>query len=239
MSASTENDPPDPERPRGSDNAAWTPVRRELWQWFDQHAPSLCPLYKAAVQLVHDPGFPARYHLISHAVRDIINVLPQVLEGARVRPRIDYHHHVRKIAKRWPQASVGIQRGSGADRDEKLATADTVAIPRDAFVEVDTLVRVHLDQPTQRQRDAILLRALMRANAAPAIVSRRLAEDFEAIRKWFMRYAHARADDLPSLSDGDFADYFERFERTLHSFVGHFFTGTKELDDILAKANRD
>ncbi len=54
-----------------------------------------------------------------------------------------------------------------------------------------------------------------------------------------MRYAHARADDLPSLSDGDFADYFERFERTLHSFVGHFFTGTKELDDILAKANRD
>ena len=78
----------------------------------------------------------------------------------------------------------------------------------------------------------------MRKEPMQAAVNERLVRDFKKMRDWFMRLAHLPRDNVSPIDESEFQIQFKNFEGMLHSFVGGFFTGTNELDEILRKANQ-
>jgi hypothetical protein len=53
-----------------------------------------------------------------------------------------------------------------------------------------------------------------------------------------MDLTHLRRERGPVVDESELQTHFKNFEGMLHSFVGKFFTGKKELDEILREANR-
>lgn len=78
----------------------------------------------------------------------------------------------------------------------------------------------------------------MRNEPSRGDVNKLIVSDFKKIRGWFMDLTHLRATEAPKIDEYELQMQFRKFEGMLHSFVGDFFTGTAELDDILQQANQ-
>ncbi len=225
----------------------WTPRRQELYEWFVRQAPSLAEAYKGAVYLVAQRQFPARVHFIAHAVRDIADRLPFVLDGELESDRVPYECVFDTILgtlnegprdrhlNRWPSEK------ELADGDVAQTTAaenhNAVLIPRNVYQELDKLMQHHRRRRDQPKRSALLFRALLRIDPRSSAASKRLVRAFDHECKWFMKKAHLPREPFSAVSDSELERRFERFETMLHSFVGRFFTQTRELDEILRQAN--
>lgn len=209
-----------------------SPMRRQLLAWFRAEAPSLADAYEGAIALLADSGFPGRIHFIAHAVRDTVDRLVFVLDPQLRGRRVPYEEDLDRIAKSWPN----IQDISG--NDDHAATRDSVSINYHLALDVDRLVQAHRERRQRPSQYELLFRHLMRSEPLHASANRRLVEDFKRMRDWFMRLTHLRADSAPQVAEEELQQYFYRFEAMLHSFVGDFFTGSDELDDILQQANQ-
>src|SRR5262245_36589100 len=83
------------------DPPSWTLQRQELREWCRRNASTLLPLYEGCILLL-DSTNPARHHFIASGLRDIINILPQVIGAGKLAPRLDYAKRVSAIAEHWP-----------------------------------------------------------------------------------------------------------------------------------------
>ena len=209
----------------------WTPLRRELLQWFNERVPGFADGYVAAVRLVHAGGFPARVHLVCHLVRDIYRDLPRALgdrskkhRGIEVYPELVAA--LRDVWKTNPMADEGLDADA-----ERLVSAQ-------AYAAAERLVEKSQDVKDQASVGTRLARALFRAVDRPADmpIPGWIFEAFDEEYKFFVERAHLRGDKAPS--DEGLLEHFESFERAFHSIVGSYFKGKGELDAILAETNR-
>lgn len=230
---------PDAERPKECQATIWTPIRRELLAWFRREAPSLAPAYEGALRLLHMPGFPGKIHFVSHIVRDIYKMLPEILDGSikRVSPGEVYPTLIKNVERHWPRRHV-----SFVDLDDTSEVTRTeeqgIAISRLAYKHIVQLLEKLNEIEKQPSTGQHLARVLHRVNPGEdGTIPGRLIAMFDVERRWFVKRAHlvSRPDKLP-LDDG-LLEHFEAFERALFSFVGHYFSGTRELDEILCEAN--
>ena len=214
----------------------WTSMRLELLEWFKRKAPSLAPAYEGAVRLLYTPGFPGRIHLFCHVVRDIYNFLPQILDGVtRINIGEAYPSLIKKLEQHWPS-----DRMSFVDFDDVPdgSIQETLTISRQVYQIIDELVaksRHITSQPTTGEH---LSRILYRENPTDNVhIPMRLIEEFNNTRRWFVSRAHlvTTMEKLPA--EDSLIEQFETFEKTLFSFVGQYFSGTRELDDILQQTN--
>ena len=225
------NDIPDPAvQPRPS---IWTPMRNELLAWFRDRAYSLAEAYEGAVNLIEDTGFPGRVHFIAHAVRDIADRLVYVLDPQLEGNRVQYENEMDAIEKQWPNMD-----SMGAS-DINSGAGDSVVIPVQLARRIDQLVTEHRDRRQRPTNYELLFRFLMRNEPSHLRLNERLVADFKKTRDWFMGLTHVRSEEPPQVDEGELRLQFTRFEGMLHSFVGHFFTGTRQLDDILQDANEE
>lgn len=226
----------DPERPAVSAapptrSADW-PVRRlELLTWFRTHATPLADAYEGAVRMLHDTSFPGRVHLIAHIVRDIADRLVFVLDPQLPPGRVQYENAMDGISELWPTLQT-----LGHASDGK-APQESVPIDYRLAVMIDSLVLAHRERRKRPSSHELLFRHLMRNEPTRAEVNQRLVSDFKKMRDWFMGLAHLRKE-RPDVNEGELHTQFTKFEGMLHSFVGRFFTGTAELDELLQQANR-
>lgn len=207
-------------------------MRRELINWFRSNAKPLADAYEGAVRLIEDGAFPGRITFICHAIRDIGNRLAEVLDQDIPSSRVEYDAYMDKIAGAWTSPPM-----LGADAAD-LDAAQNIAIEYGLAKQIDSLV---LDHRRRRERPSpfdLLFRILMRNEPSRASANERIVADFKATCKWFMDRAHLRRRTPCEFDEADLQMQFSRFEGILHSFVGHFYTGMKELDDILRHANR-
>jgi hypothetical protein len=207
-------------------------VRTELLEWFRREAKPLAGAYEGAITLLEQPQFPGRIHFICHAVRDIADRLVFVLDPQSAGKRVQYEEALDTIQKEWPAQASPVGDGTPAAR------SDTVIIPAGVARRIDQLIRDHAQRRTRPNQYQRLFRLLMRNDSTHAETNARLTAAFKEIREWFMRYTHLRSDQAPAVDEAELKRRFESFERILHSFVGGYFTGTKELDVILQQANR-
>lgn len=191
----------------------------------------LAEAYESAVRLLEDRHFPGRVHLIAHIVRDIADRLVFVLDPDLLGARVQYEHELDAIEKLWPALYTVEQTSDGT------VPQDTIPIDYKLAVAINSLVVAHRERRRRPSNYELLFRYLMRSEPTRANVNQRLVSDFKKTRDWFMALAHLRKEK-PHVDDGELQGQFTKFERMLHSFVGHFFTGTAELDDILRQANR-
>ena len=77
----------------------------------------------------------------------------------------------------------------------------------------------------------------MRRDPSGGEVNERTVKVFKDTRDWFMKLTHLRETAAPIVPEDELQARFREFEITLYSFVGGFFTGTRELDVILQQAN--
>lgn len=137
-----------------------------------------------------------------------------------------------RIAQDWPQLQpLDGSPGDVGDRGQVNLDFKLASI-------IDSLVRSHRERRGRPSSAELLFRFLMRNEPMRADVNARLAADFERLRKWFMALTHLRAGKMPKVDEHELQNQFGKFEGMLHSFVGDFFTGTAELDEILQQANR-
>ncbi|MCJ7589121.1 MAG: hypothetical protein MUQ00_14655 [Candidatus Aminicenantes bacterium] len=208
------------------------PKRQELLNWFRRNAEPLAEAYEGAIRLLDDGNFPGRVHFIAHAVRDIADRLVFVLDPQLKGRRVQYEGEMDRIAKLW--RALQTVRGT----TNQSPTQDTVTINYRLAVMIDSLVTEHRERRGRPSSSELLFRFLMRKEPSEVEVNQRLVFDFKKVRKWFMRLTHFRDKITPEVDKTELQTQFSNFEGMLHSFVGDFFTGTRELDDIIQQANQ-
>ena len=212
-------------------HANWSTKRRELLAWFRTNAPSLAGAYEGAVVMLLDETFPGRLHFIAHAVRDIADRLIFVLDQDLPESRAQYDNHLDRIEPLWIDP-VAVSGESDDSSPESVTIGSKVASL------INTLVTDHRERRERPSKYELLFRHLMRNEPLTASANRRLAQDFKRVHKWFVACAHLRRDTSAALiEESELQLLFASFEGMIHSFVGDFFTGTAELDEILRQTN--
>jgi hypothetical protein len=208
--------------------------RRELLAWFKGNAPSLAEAYEGAIHLIADENFPGRIHFISHAVRDITDRLAFALDSGIQSKRVQYEYAMDKIQAKWKSINPI------SDETIKIEKDATVTISYEVALQIDAIVTAHKNRRSRSSNYDLLFRFLMRQEPTNAQVNERLVENFKRLHKWFMDLTHLRTkyEKVPHINESELKKQFEVFEGILHSFVGNFFTGTEELDEILKQANQ-
>ncbi len=209
-----------------------SPKRRQLLNWFRKNAEPLAEAYEGAIRLLEDGDFPGRVHFIAHAVRDIADRLVFVLDPQLKPRRVQYEDAMKGITELWPKLPTIMETSDGT------ATQDTVPINYKLASKIDSLVSAHRERGQRPSNYELLFRYLMRNEPTRAEVDQRLVSDFKRMRDWFMSLAHLRGQKAPEVDEDELQSQFGRFEGMLHSFVGDFFTGTAEIDEILRQANQ-
>lgn len=209
-----------------------SPQRRELLNWFRNNAVPLAEAYEGAFRLVEARNFPGRVHFIAHAIRDIADRLVFVLDPQLSGSRVQYENEMDKIEKVWPKLQT-VQEANGSDLSQ-----DSVSIGYEVASLIDSLIDDHRRRRKRPSNSELLFRFLMRNEPSHADVNKRLVDDFKKVRQWFMDLTHLRANKAPDVDEDELQTQFGKFEGMLHSFVGNFFTGTAELDEILQHANQ-
>jgi len=223
-------------------------IRCELLNWFRNSAAPLAPAYEGAFRLLDAGEFPGRIHFIAHAVRDMCDRLIYVLDPQLKGNRVQYENEMDTIAEEWPTihrlSAAQDERASNDGSvavldvlDEGQASAEVITILYRMAVRIDSLVRAHRLRRERPSNQELLFRFLMRREPTQGQVNERLVKDFERVKGWFMKSAHFGAGEPVQVMEGELQERFSAFERMLHSFVGSFFTTTKELDEILRQAN--
>ena len=210
------------------DNSIWTRRRRELLDFFSREAPSLAAAYQGAIALLHDTHFPGRVHLICHVMRDILNTLPSILDDVkRQGPGEVYPPLIRKISGNWIEREFTINTDGGS-----------VTITAVACDSIRTLLKKHHELEKQESTGALLTRALYRRSENSGIsLSPNLVDSFQKSRQWFVKRAHLDFEILELPPDEELKRQVESLEGALHSFVGQYFSGTADLDEILRSTN--
>ena len=213
--------------------AMLSPLRRQLLNWFKAEAAPLADSYEGAVRLLNDSTFPGRLHFIAHAVRDIADRLAFVLDPTLDGTRVQYESSLDSIGEKWPRIEGLDDEADDADMRSHIE------IDFDLALLIDKLVTDHRERRTRPSQFELLFRTLARREPSRAGFNRRLVKDFKAMRGWFMKHAHLRADGVAMVDEEELQSRFSSFEGILHSFVGDFFTGTSALDEILHEANQE
>ena len=215
------------------DSPYWTSLRRELVQWFSDHAPSFVAAYVGAVRLLHDSSFPGRVHFICHVVRDIYRYLPRVI-GAKSLPRSgevfpEMVKHLYTLWEKFPPT----RRGNSENADGDIPVSSQVYSYLEKIIRRSSQIK---DQPTVGKHLVIsLFRTLDlqdKVYIPPWVI-----ESFDSEYDFFIKRTHlARSIDAVPTDEG-LIEHFESFERALHSLVGSYFSGKEELDEILQDTN--
>lgn len=215
----------------------WTQLRRELFQWLKDRAPSLAEPYVAAICLLHTPAFPARVHLVCHLVRDIYTRLPAAMGmEALSRPGEVYRDALNSLIKAWDEPNSEFLEELEESEDVDLDVPVSVQV----YHCIRRLIEIHsriLKQPSiARHLTVALFRSVDRQK--DAFIDPWIIKSFKAEYDFFVGRAHLTEalDKVPS--DEGLMEHFEAFERAFHSLVGSCFTGKEELDAILQDTNK-
>lgn len=209
-----------------------SPRRAELLKWFKENALPLADAYEGAIMMLEQKTFPGRIHFISHAVRDIADRLAFVLDPQLEGSRVPYENALDQIGPLWPHID-----STQTQSDQTPGASDHVKIEYRLALIINAIVEKHRERRKRPSNSELLFRYLMRREASVSDVNRGLVQNFKNTREWFMKLTHLRDNAAPVVDEQELLAKFEAFEGMLHSFVGNFFTGTKELDEILRKTN--
>jgi hypothetical protein len=218
----------------------WTPQRQELADWFQQKAPHLEALYKAALMLLNNPIFPARERLIAHAVREIGNRLPDVV-GTKIakNEKVDTTNRLDKIVCIWRKDGLPVDFSTPMAIESAASDGDVgILIPSSTAKAMMELIRDHANSRETRKDAAIrLLREIAPDSGVSLDQLRPIALRWLTVLKWFQENVHVGDSDR-AISEEEFQRYFELFEQYLGSMLRPFFSTFKELNDFLDQANR-
>lgn len=216
--------------------AWWTSERNELHSWFERVAPHLAPLYRAAVRMAHDAGFPARVHLIAHAMREIRNRLPDALDGTLKLPQVDYHYLVDRVRSQWideglPPDGVGPMLG---ESEPPQPSATSIAVSGALIDEIAELIKQHAQARSARETSEV---QRFEAIAGPGPHPPYAMDRWRRLSRDAPKFAHAWNKSLPQTADAEWCENFLLFEQFLIVASRLAQDNITDLDTLLEAAN--
>lgn len=218
----------------------WTEQRREIFNWLQRNAPSLSELYEGSLKILFEnDNFPARFRFVAHAVREIINRLPDVLAGTRME-RLDYVSRLDSLESLWEKFGFKLNNepliNSFKSRQERI---DRVEIPIRLFIEIKNLIRDH-EKTRERPKDKtkkLFEAAAPNHDQLPASLIP-VVKQWVDLSKWFAGLTHESCLEGSNRIDlTEFLNKFELFERTLWALLSNFYKSIEGLDEILEDTN--
>lgn len=220
-------DKPSNSPPHPSEHAItnqWTTIYREIKQWLERNAPQMAAPSEGAIALLQFPQIPGRVNFISHAVRDLIQNLPNALDGSQQTMRHageSYPSKINAIKESWP------------NEQSRLVEGDSVLIPYSAAEPVDDLLNCFNNVTSQATSASKLAAVLVNASEVPLDVTRQLIDTFHRERRWFVDLAHFNAHPKKVVSESELKQHFDAVCRAVHSVIGSYYVGIEELDEVL------
>jgi len=220
----------------------WTPLRRENAEWLRSNAPPLAEVYEGALKILFAPDFPGKLRFVAHAMREIVNRLPDAL-GAAKGSHVDYAGSCNRIETDWVKHGLPTDGTvPGAVSDGAVSQSGDVSVPRSVYLEVAALVMVHSQRGQNKERAGQFLDTIDpdgRDQHRKAI----LARDWTGIGRWTVKRAHLPSEGLNNKAstseemEDELLHEFERLEAAMGAFFREFFSTTDEIDKILEDAN--
>lgn len=229
------NPSPSPTGRRAMPATWWTEERASLAGWFDQRAPALTPLYKGAVAMVYDEGFPGRVHFVAHAVREIRNRLPEAFAG-ETRSRVRYGDLTEAVHESWIEDGLPSDGSSpvGAKTEPPPTGPGKVEVSEALVSAVGDLVAAHIAAGETDREKARRMFEGIGERPPPAYVVKHWLDSTQ----WGRQLAHARNVSLPPEHEEELTERFETFEQALIAVASRSYENMDALDEILESANR-
>lgn len=195
----------------------WTPLRRNLREWFERNAPSLGELYEGAVFMVYSDNFPGRVRFVAHAVREIGNRLPDIVAGREGRPRLEYKNRLDNIQQSWERAGFPLDGSIPAKvvQDSNLLPSGHIPVPLNLFQQIANLIRDHASvRETRKQSTERLLKALVPNSCESEAFLMLQIEKWLEILDWFMSQVH----ESPDKQDWNDAEMHDELRKRFETF---------------------
>ena len=180
--------------------------RRRILEWLKANAPALAPVYDGAVRMIQEPEFPGRVHFVAHAIREIMNRLPDAIDnGRKSSHRTDYIELVNPIDNCWKKG--------------KPPTADCCKT-------VEDLLREHQATDTKnREKARKLYRTLTQSEPSPQTI-----KTWMQTRKLSEKRVHVRNKPMDLNDEKEIIKTFEELERILQLLLSTPYEDTDELE---------
>jgi len=206
-----------------------TKKRAGLLAWFQRAANPLAETYESALRILKDKHFPDRVLFIAHAVREINNSLPELLAPASKRGRLEYGTLLDKIIPNWSTIP-----SLDAMKVEDPAD-ETVKISMRSALQIDSLIQAHNKSKELPAQFDALFKILMSSQPSKGDINLKIIKDFRDTHDIFVGWSKKRTLLEKPPSEEELHKQFNKFEDTLYSFVGNFFSSTERLDELLKK----
>ncbi len=230
----------EPSNPSDNIGSFWTSERLELKSWFSRNAQILGGLYEASLIMIHDKSFPGRIQLISHAIREIRNSLPDKVGGYVKRKKVDYIGKLDVISKLWIEFKIE----SYKIINDYQPVPDSqpiqgMILPLALFSKIKELISDHNRSHETRKEQAFrLFDSLIPENKDVRESLTPIVNQWLEVTEWFVSICHVGDKNKVNVVEEDqLLSKFDLFERMLLSLIRGFFKTLKELDEILEKAN--
>ncbi len=214
----------------GSPAPRYTPEQLAVRNWLRGIAPSLEEAYVSFLALASHDGFPGRARLIAHCLREIGNGLVNRIVGYQAR--LEYTAQLDGLSDTWSDPA-----GPG---DGAIPLSTEVTIPRPVAERISALLRMHTARRGENvDRVQKLFASFQLSRSANVQELYPVARAWHELLHFFHGRAHNQETDAERF-DKEFQQKVSEFERSLLTFAKatDFFEGIKEIDDILAEANR-
>lgn len=181
--------------------------RRRILEWLEANAPALAPVYDGAVRMILEPEFPGRVHFIAHAMREIMNRLPDAFTDDDHTGRVEYRELVDQISSCWEEGELP------TDQCRKI---------------VETLLRQHRVPPiTNRERAEQLFKATI--SEIPSDYTK-LVDLWMETRREIEKKVHVGKD---SISEVTLAERFNNLKLILKTISTRPYEDMDRIDEIL------
>lgn len=191
--------------------------RRRILEWLEVKAPTLAPVYDGAVRMILEPKFPGRVHFIAHAMREIMNRLPNIFaEDGKSSGHTDYPKLTNAIADHWSWSP------STSDSEQVLISIRCA----DA---IQNLVQRHQPIPGEARAKAIRLFKKSISNEPPI----HTIKLWESTRKWAASKTHVGITNHELEDNELITKHFDNLDTLLRAILNRSYENMDELDEVL------
>lgn len=229
--------PPEATPPTPAAGPYWTDRRRDLQRALTELSPIAGGLYTQAIQqLEQTPRTLVHIVMSAHALRELVNGLPDLLGIEAMPAWSDVQQPAQALAAAW-EADSALPNAADVLPTERASESQpqtTIAVSAETL-EAARLVVLASQRGSTNNRLRLSAVVLGRLESArdPSV------ELFRRSLGFFVRLSHAgRAQREPEPNDSDLTYHLEVIEQSLHARVGAFFGVVEELLDLVEEANR-
>ncbi len=216
------------------DGPAWSPARRDRRARLAAVSRDIAELYEAAIDILGDPGSPARMLLLGHCMREISNRLPDIL-NPELPDSSKQNLAVEQLAKAWRASGLGAQL-VGADESTQ---APDVSVPRGVAAAIETVVAEYeVGRRANYAKGSFLVQGVVPPNlAGTATNPDPSVQAFLRSKRFFMDYTHAGDEDRPPPHEEEIQDRVHHFEDVLDARLGDWWAVQADVRDLVTRAN--